>query len=115
MTKFLVTNRAPTSVIDEWMKTEPATRKREEEKMQGAWRQWMGEHRKLYADPGAGDGKTKRVTQQGTPDARNDVMLYPIVEAEAHDAAARNCEGHPHLQIPQVSIDVMEVNPLHGM
>jgi hypothetical protein len=43
------------------------------------------------------------------------MMLYAIVEAESHEAAARAFEGHPHLQIPQSSIEVMEINPLSGM
>ena len=38
-----------------------------------------------------------------------------VIEAESHEAAARPFEGHPHLQIPQSSIEVMEINPLHGM
>jgi len=42
-------------------------------------------------------------------------MLYAVVEADSHEAAARTFEGHPHLQIPQSSIEVMEINPLHGM
>ena len=115
MKKFLVTYLAPTSVIDEWMKTEPEKRKQEEEKMQGEWKKWMGDHIKMFSDTGAGVGKTKRVTKQGTADTRNDVMLYAVVEADSHEAAARTFEGHPHLQIPQSSIEVMEINPLHGM
>lgn len=112
MKKFLVTYLAPVSVIDEWKKTPLEKRKQEEDKMQGEWKKWMGEHKKLFADTGAGVGKTKRVTGQGTADARNDVMLYSLVEAESHDAAAKSFEGHPHLQIPQASIEVMEINPL---
>jgi hypothetical protein len=115
MKKFLVTYLAPASVIDEWKKTEPKQRKEAEEKMQGDWRKWMGDHMKIFADKGAGVGKIKRVTSQGTTDTRNDIMLYAIVEAESHEAAARTFEGHPHLQIPQASIEVMEINPLHGM
>jgi hypothetical protein len=42
-------------------------------------------------------------------------MLYAIVDAESHEAAAKTFEGHPHLQIPQASIEVMEINPMHGM
>ena len=79
------------------------------------WKKWMSDHVKMFADTGACVGKTKRVTGQGTVDTRNDIMLYAVVEAESHDAAARTFEGHPHLQIPQSSIEVMEINPLHGM
>ena len=46
---------------------------------------------------------------------KNDIMLYAIVEAETHEAAAKMFEGYPHLQIPQASIEVMEIHPLPGM
>src|SRR6266581_3454141 len=71
MKKFLVTYLAPASVIDDWKKTEPKQRKEAEEKMQGEWRKWVGDHMKMFADKGAGVGKIKRVTSQGTTDARN--------------------------------------------
>ena len=115
MKKFLVTYLAPASVIDDWKKTEPEKRKQAEEKMQGEWRKWMSDHTKMFVDKGAGVGKTKCVTAQGTSDMRNDIMLYTVVEAESHEAAAKTFEGHPHLQIPQSSIEVMEINPLPGM
>jgi len=115
MKKFLVTYLAPPSVIDEWKKTEPEKRKQAEEKMQGEWKKWMAEHAKMFADKGAGVGKTKRITEQGAADSRNDIMLYSIVDSESHDAATKAFEGHPHLQIPQSSIEVMEINPMHGM
>ena len=75
----------------------------------------MSDHTRMFVDKGAGVGKTKCVTAQGTSDTKNDIMLYAIVEAESHEAAAKTFEGHPHLQIPQSSIEVMEINPLHGM
>ena len=114
MNKYLVTYLAPVAVVDEWKKTDPAIRKPAEEKMQAEWKKWMGEHGKLFTDV-AGVGKTKRITAQGTVDGRNDIMLYAIMEAESHDAAARMFEGHPHFQIPQSSIEVMQINPLQGM
>lgn len=115
MKKYLVLYLAPVSVIEEWKKTEPAKRKAAEEKMQGEWKKWMGDHAKMFADMGAGVGKTKRVEAQGASDTRNDIMLYSIVEADSHDAATKSFVGHPHLQIPQASIEVMEINPLPAM
>ena len=115
MKKFLVTYLAPATVIDDWKKTEPAKRKEAEEKIQGEWRKWMSDHTTMFVDKGAGVGKTRRVTAQGTSDAKNDIMLYAIVEAESHQAAAKTFEGHPHLQIPQSSIEVMEIHALPGM
>ena len=115
MKKFLVTYLAPAAVIDDWKKTEPAKRKEAEEKMQGEWKQWMSDHATMFVDKGAGVGKTRRVTAQGTSDTKNDIMLYAIVEAESHEAGAKIFKGHPHLQIPQSSIEVMEIHPLPGM
>lgn len=115
MKKFLVLYLAPASVIDDWKKTDPEKRKSAEEKMQREWKQWMSEHAKAFADPGAGVGRTKRVAADGTSDTRNDIMLYAIAQAESHEAATKSFEGHPHLQIPRASIEIMEINPLHGM
>lgn len=42
-------------------------------------------------------------------------MLYSIVEAESHEAAAQAFENHPHLQIPQASIEIMEISPIGEM
>src|SRR5438045_2628861 len=100
MKKFLVLYLAPVSVIEEWKKTEPEKRKAAEEAMQREWKKWMSNHAKMFADKGAGVGRTKRVAAQGVSDTRNDIMLYAIVEAESHEAAARSFEGHPHFQIP---------------
>jgi len=115
MKKFLVTYLAPASVIADWKKTEPEKRKEAEQKMQGEWRKWMSVHTTMFVDKGAGVGKTKCVTAQGTSDTKNDIMLYAIVEAESHEEATKTFEGHPHLQIPRSSIEVMEIHPLSGM
>lgn len=115
MNKFLVMYLAPASVIEEWKKTDPDKRKAAEEEMQGKWKKWMSDHAKVFVDMGAGAGKTKRVTAQGISDTKNDIMLYSIVQAESHEAAAKIFEGHPHFGIPQSSIEIMAINPLHGM
>jgi len=112
MSRFLVLYTAPAAVIDEWMKTPADQRKAAEEKMMQDWKNWMAGHAKIFADKGAGVGKPKRVTAQGVADTRNDIMLYAIVEAESHDAAAKAFEGHPHFGIPQATIDVMPLSPL---
>jgi len=112
--RFLVLYLVPASVMEDWSKTDPETRKAAEQKLQGEWGKWMGDHARIITDTGAG-GKTKRVSSNGTSDARNDIMLYSFVEAESHEAAAKPFENHPHLQIPQATIEVMEVRPMGGM
>jgi hypothetical protein len=40
---------------------------------------------------------------------------YSLVEAESHKAAAAAFKNHPHLQIPQSSIQVMEIRSIGQM
>ena len=115
MKRFLVTYLVPASVMATWKNTDPAQRKEAQTKMQAQWKEWMTDNAKMFVDKGAGVGKTKLVNTQGTSDTKNDIMLYSFVEAESHEAAAKSFEGHPHLQIPQSSIEVMEIHSLQGM
>ena len=112
--KFLVLYLVPASVMADWAKTDPATKQAEEQKMHAAWGKWMGDHAKMIISTEAG-GKTKRVTTSGVSDTRNDIVLCSYVEAQSHEAAAKAFEDHPHLQIPQSSIEVMYVRPMGGV
>ena len=112
--KFLVLYLVPSSVMEDWAKTDPAIRQPAEQKMQAARGQWMSEHAKMIISTEAG-GKTKRVTASGVSETKNDIILCSFVEAESHEAAAKAFENHPHLQIPQSSIEVMYVRPMGGM
>lgn len=109
--KFLVLYLVPPDVMADWAKTDPATRKRAEERMQVDWQRWMSEHAKMLTLT-EGAGKTKAVTAAGIADIRNDIMLYSTVEADNHESVAKAFADHPHLTIPQSSIQVMEVKPL---
>jgi hypothetical protein len=112
--KFLVLYLVPNDVMAGWAKTDPATRKPAEEKMQAEWGRWMAQHAKMVTLTEAA-GKTKAVTAAGIGDIKNEIMLYSIVEAETHDSAAKAFANHPHLTIPQSSIQVMEVRGMmHG-
>jgi len=109
--RFLVLYLVPPDVLASWAKTDPATKKAAEQKMQSDWQCWMGDHAKMITFTEAA-GKTKAVTSAGIGDIKNNVMLYSIVEAENHDIAAKAFADHPHLTIPQSSIEVMEVRSI---
>lgn len=109
MNEFLVLYRAPIAVLEEWMKKDPEERKNAEEKMKSEWDEWMRQHGKMIKET-AGAGKTKRVAKDGIVDAKNDIMLFSIVEAESHEAAAELFKDHPHFGIPEASIEIMPVN-----
>jgi hypothetical protein len=112
--KFLVLYLAPSTVLAEWGKTDPAVKKDAEEKMRAEWQRWMSEHAKMITSTEAA-GKTKAVTSGAISDTKNDIMLYSVVEAENHEVAAKAFAQHPHLQIPQSSIQVMEIRALTPM
>lgn len=114
MKKFLVLYRTPAEVLNEWMQKDEAERKEAEEKMKADWNVWMQNHGSAVTET-AGAGKTKRITLEGAADTANDIMMYSMVEAESSEAAAQMFEGHPHLNIPQSSIDIMPANVLPGM
>ena len=78
--KFLVLYLIPSTVMADWAKTDPTIRQAEEQKMQVAWGKWMGEHAKMIISTEAG-GKTKRVTESGVSDTKNDIILCSFVEA----------------------------------
>jgi hypothetical protein len=109
MKKFLALYSIPSSVMDEWKKTPPDTRKAEEDKLGREIQAWMKGRAKTLVDPGAGLGKTTRITSSGIAAGRNDLVMYAIVQGDSQDAVAKALESHPHLQIPQASIDVMEL------
>ncbi len=111
MNNYLVLFLAPATVMDEWMKTPQAERDAAEKKMRAEWDEWMAAHAGMIKETNAG-GKTKRVTSDGVVDARNDIMLYSVIEAQSHEAAAKAYEGHPHLAIPQASIEIMAIRPM---
>ncbi len=111
--KFTVMYLIPTAVIDGWAKTDPAIKSAAEEKMHGEWTAWSAEHAKMILSTEMG-GKTKRVSAGGTANHRNDIVIFSVIEAESHEAAAKPFEKHPHLQIPQASIEIMEIKPMGG-
>jgi hypothetical protein len=111
MQNFLVLFLAPSSVIEEWMKTPQAEREAAEKKMHEDWDVWMASHGSMIKQTNSG-GKTKKVSLSGVSDTKNDIMLYSVIEAESHEVAANAFVGHPHLTIPQATIEVMAIRPM---
>src|SRR6202162_3912724 len=77
--QFLVLYLVPTHVLASWAKTDPATKKAAEQKMQSDWQRWMSDHAKMITLTEAA-GKTKAVTSAGIGGNNNDNTLDYIVE-----------------------------------
>lgn len=114
MNKFLVLYTMPISGLEAWMQKPIEERKPMEDALQQKWKEWSMAHAQTVKET-AGAGKTKKVTTAGVEDTKNNVMLYSIVEASSHEEAAQMFVGHPHLTIPEASIEVMQINMLTGM
>jgi hypothetical protein len=116
MNRYFVLFSIPAKVVEEWKRnTPPEKMKAASDDMMGAWQKWMEQNGKSIVDRGTPLGKTKRVSAQGVSDIRNDLNWYLIVDADSHNAAAKMFATHPHLQIPEASIEVMEVPHPPGM
>lgn len=57
-------------------------------------------------------GSTKRVSKDGIEDVRNGMMLSSYVAAESLEAAAEIFKNHPHLGIPDATIEIMEARQI---
>ncbi len=83
--------------MDAYMaKTDDAQRKKDGEKIMQDWMVWKEKYGTAIVDNGMPVGKTKRVTEKGVADARNEVTYVMVVQAENHEAAAALFAGHPH-------------------
>ena len=92
--KFVALYSIPSSVMADWVKTDPDKRKPAEEKMKAEWQQWMKEHGKMVKLTEA-IGKTKRITASGISDGKNDICLYSLIEADSHEAGRRSLRITP--------------------
>jgi hypothetical protein len=112
--KFMVFFSIPLATMAEWQKTDPQVRAAAEATMMQDWVKWSEAHAKMILSTEVG-GKTKNVVRDAVSDTRNDIVLYSLVQGESHDAVAAAYQSHPHLQIPNASIQVMEVKPMGPM
>ena len=92
-----------------------AERKQKEMAGVAAWRKWATDHQSSIIEMGGPLGRTKRVTESGIADVRNNLGAFTVVEADSQEAAARMFENHPHFTIfPGDGVEVMEVLPIPG-
>lgn len=111
MQQYIVLFLAPIAAMEEWMKTPEADRKAQEEKMKTDWDAWMAAHAGMIKETKAA-GKTMRVTSAGAVEAKNDLMLFSMVEGESQEAVAKMFENHPHFGIPGATIEVTAIRAL---
>lgn len=112
MQRFIVLYKAPVSVLDSWMQTSKEVRDAEEQKMQLEWAQWMKDNKSVILET-VSVGKPMIVAKDNVAESRNDLMMYCVVQADSLDSAKQLFVNHPHLQIPEATIEIMLANPIN--
>lgn len=110
MKKFLVLYKASAAAFAEVMKATPEQQK----KGMDEWMKWGEKAQKSIVDMGAPLGKAVLVTPKGATPTTNDLGGYSILQGESKEAVAESLKGHPHFQMKESSIEVVELMPMPG-
>jgi hypothetical protein len=111
--KFMALYMAPVAEMEKMMAN---SNSEDMNKGMDEWKQWMDAHKDSMVDMGGPLGKTKRVTQDGVTDAKNDIGAYTVVEAASAEEAANIFKDSPHFaMMPGAYIDVLPLMPMPGM
>lgn len=111
MKTFTVLYQMPVAGLEAWGQKSEAERKEVETQMKHEWDTWLEAHKDLVKNT-IGLGTTMRVSAAGVAPAKNGLMLSSYVMAESIEEVAAAFKDHPHLQIPEATIDIMEIKPL---
>ena len=110
MKKFLVLYKASAAAFAEVMQASPEQQK----KGMDEWTKWGEKASKSIVDMGAPLGKAMLVTSAGAKPVTNDLGGYSVLQGESKEAVAESLKGHPHFQMKDSSIEVVELMPMPG-
>lgn len=110
MKKYMLLYMSPVSAEDQ-MNVSPDEMKKGME----PWMAWFGKCGSAIVDAGAPLGKGFHVSKQGNIESQTHVGGYTIVQAEDMDGLNALLVDHPHLVMPDASIEVLEIMPMPGM
>jgi hypothetical protein len=116
MKKFMVLYVAPLAAMDQM--TAQMSHATPEQRKAGMeeWSKWGKKYEKSIVDMGAPLGKTKRVTNTGVSDYRNELGGYSVVQGDSADAVSKMFVNHPHLKMMKdATIEIVELMPMDGM
>lgn len=113
MKKFLVLYKASPEAFKQMM----ANSTPEQQKAgMDAWMTWSKKAASSIVDMGSPLGKAVRVaTGGGVSPITNDLGGYSIMQAESKEELAASMKEHPHLMMPEATIDITEIMPIPGM
>jgi hypothetical protein len=110
MKKYLVLYHAPASAMEQMAATTPEQAKAGME----AWMAWFKKAGSAVVDPGAPLGGARRVPAGAGSGGAGTARGYSVLQADTIDAVLGVLRDHPHLRMPNGSIEVFESLPLPG-
>ena len=108
MAKFMILYRATTSAREQMAGATPEQMKAGMD----AWMTWAGKAGDAVVDLGTPLGDSTHV---GSAASAGDVCGYSILQAGSAQDITNILDGHPHLDMPGNSIDVLELLSMPGM
>jgi hypothetical protein len=111
MTKFLVLYYAPVSAAQQMASATPEQAKAGME----AWMAWAKKAGGAIVELGAPLSNGKRLEGSSVSNSGTMVAGYSIVQADSMETVTTLLKDHPHLRMPQFSIEVFEALPMPGM
>lgn len=111
MKTFTVLYQMPVAGLEAWMQKPESERKSMETEMKQDWDAWLEAHKDLVKNT-IGLGTTTRISAAGASPAKNGLMLSSYVMAESVEEVVAIFKDHPHLKIPEATIDIMEAKPM---
>jgi hypothetical protein len=111
MKKFLVLYKATSESFQQMMKATPEQQKAGMD----AWMAWSKTAHNAIVDMGAPLGKTLRVDKSSVTQSSNDLGGFSIMQGETKESVAEKLKNHPHFQMGNAWIEVIEMMPIPGM
>lgn len=109
MSKFMILYRTTAPALEQMANATPEQR---EAGMQ-AWQAWASKVSYAVVDLGAPLAHTTHVGQGAA--IAEEVAGYSILQAGSADEIETILDGHPHLSMPENSIEVLEIVPIADM
>jgi hypothetical protein len=110
MSKFMVLYRSSASARDQMANATPEQMKAGME----AWMAWAGKAGDAIVDLGAPLGATALLGAGSAATGGQDISGYSIMQSDSADALGSVLAGHPHLQMPGNSLEVLEFLAMPG-
>jgi hypothetical protein len=111
MEKFMVLYRSPFSAEEQMAGADPDQMKAGMD----AWMAWAAEAGDAVVDLGTPLGRGRHLVGSDVTARDTDLAGYSILQADALDDVVKLLERHPHLTVPENSIDVVPMLAMPGM